>query len=63
MLILLLFFFLENNEEHTYEIYHCGTNMKDFIEYHERLQPFLLWFIDGASFVDTDDEKWQFFVL
>ncbi len=26
---------------------------------HERLQPFLLFFIDGASFIDLDDPKWE----
>ncbi|DBA71639.1 TPA: putative uncategorized biosynthetic cluster [Trebouxia sp. C0005] len=26
---------------------------------HERLQPFLLFFIDGASFLDADDPKWE----
>ena len=26
---------------------------------HARLQPFLLFFIDGASFIDEDDPKWE----
>ena len=34
-----------------------------FRDYHERLQTFLLWFIDAASFVDTDDDKWTFYLL
>lgn len=27
---------------------------------HARMQPFLLFFIDGASFIDEDDAKWEF---
>jgi len=26
---------------------------------HERLQPILLFFIDGASFIDAADSKWE----
>lgn len=29
---------------------------------HSRLQPFLLFFIDGASFIDTEDTKWELLV-
>ncbi|XP_039282552.1 histone acetyltransferase type B catalytic subunit [Nilaparvata lugens] len=53
----------ETNKERTYEIYYCSTLMTKFINYHERLQTFLLWYIDGASFIDVDDSKWQFFVV
>ncbi|XP_075221855.1 histone acetyltransferase 1 [Lycorma delicatula] len=53
----------EDNKERKYEIYHCDTSMKAFLSYHERLQTFLLWYIDGASYIDVDDEKWQFFIL
>ncbi|XP_038642359.1 histone acetyltransferase type B catalytic subunit isoform X3 [Scyliorhinus canicula] len=34
-----------------------------FKEYHERLQTFLIWFIETASFIDVDDDKWQFFLV
>ena len=26
---------------------------------HAKMQPFLLFFIDGASFIDEDDAKWE----
>ena len=29
---------------------------------HSRLQPFLLFFIDGASFIDAEDTKWELLV-
>lgn len=34
-----------------------------FQEYHERLQTFLMWFIETASFIDTDDDRWDFFLV
>uniref|UniRef100_A0A1B6KWX0 Histone acetyltransferase type B catalytic subunit n=2 Tax=Graphocephala atropunctata TaxID=36148 RepID=A0A1B6KWX0_9HEMI len=47
----------------TYEIYHCDTSNQKFLNFHERLQTFILFYIDAASYIDTDDSKWQFFVL
>ena len=34
-----------------------------FREHHEQMQSWLMWFIDGASYIDVDDERWQFFVV
>ncbi|KAM3862419.1 LOW QUALITY PROTEIN: histone acetyltransferase type B catalytic subunit [Diretmus argenteus] len=34
-----------------------------FREYHERLQTFLMWFIETASFIDVDDNRWDFFLV
>lgn len=34
-----------------------------FREYHERLQTFLMWFIETASFIDVDDDHWDFFLV
>lgn len=53
----------EKNQTQIYEIFYCDTGVKDFLNYHERLQPFLLWYIDGANYIDVDDEKWKFFLL
>jgi len=46
-----------------YEIYQGNINTPGLNEYHQRLQTFILWFIDAASFIDADDEKWNFFFL
>lgn len=27
------------------------------------METLIVWYIDAANFIDTDDEKWQFFVL
>lgn len=32
-------------------------------EVHARLQPFLLFFIDGASYIDEDDPKWELLLV
>ena len=32
-------------------------------EYHERLQTFLMWFVDGASYIDVDDDQWHYYFL
>lgn len=34
-----------------------------FKAYHARLQTFLLWFVDAASFIDVDDDKWTFYMV
>ncbi|KAE8741956.1 hypothetical protein FOCC_FOCC012516 [Frankliniella occidentalis] len=52
----------DGNEPCTYEIYLCDTSNSEFIKYHERLQTFILWYIDGSSYIDTDDSNWKFFV-
>jgi len=53
----------EDNSERVFEVYMCDVFDKEFLRYHSRLQSFLIWFVDAASFVDTDDDRWRFFVV
>lgn len=53
----------ESNEKTTFEIYYCETSTPGFLEFHKRLQTFLLWYVDGASFIDVDDDQWAFFIV
>uniref|UniRef100_A0A4W3IWL7 Histone acetyltransferase type B catalytic subunit n=1 Tax=Callorhinchus milii TaxID=7868 RepID=A0A4W3IWL7_CALMI len=46
-----------------YEIYKTDISCPGFREYHQRLQTFLIWFIETASFIDTDDDKWHYFLV
>jgi len=46
-----------------YEVFHATINTPKLKEYHERMQTFVLWYIDAASFIDVDDEKWNFYML
>ncbi|XP_046846730.1 histone acetyltransferase type B catalytic subunit-like [Xenia sp. Carnegie-2017] len=49
--------------EETYQVYKAGISTPRFKSYHERLQTFVLWYIDAASFLDMDDSKWDFFLM
>uniref|UniRef100_A0A8D0H634 Histone acetyltransferase type B catalytic subunit n=1 Tax=Sphenodon punctatus TaxID=8508 RepID=A0A8D0H634_SPHPU len=52
----------EAGEDITYQIYKADMACPGFREYHERLQTFLMWFIETASFIDLDDERWNYFL-
>jgi histone acetyltransferase 1 len=58
---MLVMFALDGNR--TWEIYMCEVTTPGFLKYHDRLQTFVLWFIDAASFIDTDDDHWRFFLM
>ncbi|CAL1685470.1 unnamed protein product [Lasius platythorax] len=42
-------------------VYKADMSYKGFKEYHQRIQTFLLWYIDAALFIDLDDDQWQYF--
>lgn len=44
-------------------VYKADMSYKGYREYHQRIQTFLLWYIDAALFIDLDDEQWQYFNL
>lgn len=46
-----------------FEVYFCDTTTPGFLAYHQRLQTFLLWYVDAASFIDIDDDQWTFFIV
>lgn len=47
----------------TYEIYYCDIKVPGFKDYHRRLQPWIMFFIDAASYIDDADDNWRFFLL
>ncbi|XP_045454646.1 histone acetyltransferase type B catalytic subunit [Melitaea cinxia] len=53
----------DGGEPRTFEIYYCEVSTRGFLQFHRRLQTFLLWYIDAASFIDTDDDQWTFFLV
>ncbi|KAG5283444.1 hypothetical protein AALO_G00042150 [Alosa alosa] len=53
----------EAGEDLTYQIHKVELSSPGFREYHERLQTFLMWFIETASFIDVDDDRWDFFLV
>ncbi|KAK2721127.1 hypothetical protein QYM36_003414 [Artemia franciscana] len=46
-----------------FEVYSGDVDTEGFKSYHERIQTFILFFIDAASFIDVDDNKWRFFFV
>lgn len=47
-------------EEH-FEIYKSSFASDKFREYHSRLQLFVLLFIEGSSYIEDEDEKWEIY--
>lgn len=50
-------------KKRVFEVYYSETSTPGFLNYHERLQTFLLWYVDAASFIDVDDDQWTFFTV
>ena len=54
---------LGSDKERHFEMYTCEIEEPGFRSYHERLQTFLLWYVDAASFIDVDDDRWRFYLV
>ncbi|OCH85215.1 histone acetyltransferase type B [Obba rivulosa] len=57
---------LENDEEEDvveFEVYHSTWSTPGFREYHRRMQLFVLLYIEGASYIQEDEDAWEFAVL
>merc|ERR1711976_546366 len=39
------------------------TDGQKLLDYHQRVQIFLLWFVDAASYIDDEDDRWDFYFL
>jgi len=52
-----------SDKERHFEMYCCEIEEPGFRSYHERLQTFLLWYVDAASFIDVDDDHWRFYLV
>lgn len=44
-----------------FEIYKSSFASAKFREYHSRMQLFVLLFIEGSSYIEDDDEKWEIY--
>ncbi|KAK3612177.1 hypothetical protein CHS0354_016563 [Potamilus streckersoni] len=53
----------KDGKDRKFEIYKISIDCPGFRDYHERLQTFLLFFVDAASFIDVDDDKWSFYLV
>lgn len=46
-----------------FEVYHCDMSVSGFRERHDLMQGWIMWLIDGASYIDVDDERWEFLTM
>ncbi|KAJ1737736.1 histone acetyltransferase 1 [Coemansia sp. Benny D160-2] len=51
------------HQDIAYEIYDNAFADKEFCEYHRRIQTFVMFYIEGAQFIDDLDEKWRVFTV
>lgn len=52
----------DDGSERHFEIYQCDYKSNSFLKFFARLQTFILWFVDAASYIDTDDTQWCYFI-
>ncbi|KAI9278726.1 acyl-CoA N-acyltransferase [Phascolomyces articulosus] len=52
-----------DNEEEHFEIYRTSLANEKFREYHRRMQFFVLLFIEGSSYIEEEDEKWEVYTV
>ncbi|KAL0089573.1 DNA-binding transcription regulator [Phycomyces blakesleeanus] len=53
----------EDGDEEQYEIYRTTFSNTKFRSYHDRMQLFALLFIEGSSYIDNEDEKWEIYTV
>ncbi|TFK46408.1 histone acetyltransferase type B [Heliocybe sulcata] len=46
-----------------YEVYHATWKTPGFREYHRRMQIFILLYIEGGSYINEEEDPWEFVVL
>lgn len=51
----------ENGNTLNFEIFKTSFASAEFREYHSRMQLFVLLFIEGSSYIEDDDEKWEIY--
>lgn len=52
-----------STEGKQYEVYKCRESTSGFRDYHERLQAWVMFYIDAASYIDMDDDSWRIFLM
>lgn len=55
--------FPDGLESKTFEVYVNDTSDANFLEYHTKVQTFVILYIDAANYVDPDEGNWKFFLL
>ncbi|KAI8380970.1 acyl-CoA N-acyltransferase [Radiomyces spectabilis] len=53
----------EEGEEETFEIYKSSFTDHSFRKLHRRMQFFVPLFVEGATYIDDEDEKWEIYTI
>ncbi|KAK0040292.1 histone acetyltransferase type B catalytic subunit [Biomphalaria pfeifferi] len=53
----------KNSEEKHFEVYYVKIEEPGFRDFHVKLQSFIKFYIDAASYIDVDDQQWDFFLV
>ncbi|XP_044262234.1 histone acetyltransferase type B catalytic subunit [Tribolium madens] len=49
--------------DQTYKVTLCDPKNPDFRKFHQRFETLIVWFIDGANFIDLEDPRWTIFYV
>ena len=58
-----VYLFLDGGIRKTFEVYFTKIEEPGFRKYHSRMQTFIKFFIDAASYIDVDDERWDYYLM
>ncbi|TFK72215.1 histone acetyltransferase type B catalytic subunit [Pluteus cervinus] len=53
----------ESEDAVVFEVYHATWDTPGFREYHRRMQLFILLYIEGGSYINEEEDTWEFVVL
>ncbi|TFK34824.1 acyl-CoA N-acyltransferase [Crucibulum laeve] len=54
---------VDNEDVVGFEVYHTNWETAGFREYHRRMQLFILLYIEGGSYINEEEDSWEFVVL
>jgi histone acetyltransferase 1 len=53
----------DDEDDVEYGIWHCKFDTPGFREFHRRAQVFILLYIEGGSYIQEDEDQWEFLLL
>merc|ERR1712232_840826 len=53
---------LSETHDDIYEVWHGKFSDPAVREYHQRMRPFVIWYVDGSRYLDDTDETWDIFM-
>ncbi|KAH8090348.1 histone acetyltransferase type B catalytic subunit [Filobasidium floriforme] len=53
----------DEEDDVEYGVWHCKWDTPGFREFHRRAQLFVLLYIEGGSYIQEDEDQWEFLIL